>query len=384
MTGTFPSSSVYVPSIVRNILYVINADARWLNSDRQCNKAAVSAFAHSERATATLEISIVVRLARALLQTIGRSKMNRPSVFRLSVITAVGLVMLSGHAAQGGFSGTWNTRTDKNWYYEMTLNTSGTSVTGTYTVTTAGEQHGTHGRISGTVSGKSLHFNWTQDHRKQGVIEPNTFSGTGDFMLSADDNSFTGTYQAKPHALLTPNLLHGTWSGTRKATTTESPTTGLTGAEQQAMLSATNAARAKHCTPALTWSAQLASAAQAWVNKCTMNGNIFAHDPQRGQTGENLAWGTSLTAQQAEQLWYSEVSKYNFAAPAYSSAVGHFTQLVWKATTQVGCAKATCGGQVLISCRYAPPGNWNVVVGPNVTAQQAQQSLMQNVPNVCR
>jgi uncharacterized protein YkwD len=169
------------------------------------------------------------------------------------------------------------------------------------------------------------------------------------------------------------------------ATTTTTSTTptpggaGLTGADEQAMLSATNASRGKHCAPALTWSPQLAAAAQAWVNKCT-----FAHDPQRGQTGENLAWGTSLSPQQAEQLWYNEVSQYNFAAPVYSSAVGHFTQLVWKATTQVGCAKAACGGQVLLSCRFAPPGNMNVVVGPNVTAQQAQQSLMQNVSNVCR
>jgi uncharacterized protein YkwD len=159
-----------------------------------------------------------------------------------------------------------------------------------------------------------------------------------------------------------------------------------TGAEQQAILSATNASRAKHCVPALTWSAQLAAAAQAWVNKCTITPgtNTFAHDPQRGQTGENLAWGTSLTAQQAEQLWYNEISNYNFAAPVYSSVVGHFTQLIWRTTTQVGCAKATCGGQVLLSCRFSPPGNMNVVVGPNVTAQQAQQSLRQNVSMVCR
>jgi uncharacterized protein YkwD len=167
----------------------------------------------------------------------------------------------------------------------------------------------------------------------------------------------------------------------------QNSTGGLSGADQQAMLSATNASRGKHCVPALTWSAQLAAAAQAWVNRCTTassNPIIFAHDPQRGQTGENLAWGTSLTAQQADAMWYNEVGNYNFAAPVYGPSVGHFTQLVWRSTTQVGCAKATCGGQLLISCRYSPPGNMNVVVGGSVTAQQAQQSLMQNVSRACR
>jgi len=309
--------------------------------------------------------------------------MNLRNVLSLAAVTGFGLTMLSGQASSQGFTGSWNTRTDKNWYYDMTLNTNGRAVTGTYTVTTAGEQRGTHGQISGTVNGNALHFNWTQDYKKGGVIEPKTFSGTGDFTLSADGNSFTGTYKANPHPLLTPNLLTGTWSATRQVASTTTPH-GLTGADQQAMLSATNASRAKHCSPPLAWSDQLAAAAQTWVNKCTMSGGAFAHDPNRGQTGENLAWGASLSAQQAEQLWYAEVSKYNFGAPAYSSAVGHFTQLVWKATTQVGCAKAICGGQVLISCRYAPPGNMNVVVGGNVTAQQAQQSLTQNVPAVCR
>jgi uncharacterized protein YkwD len=315
--------------------------------------------------------------------------MNRRSILFISAMIAYGFPLLPAFAQN--FTGTWETRTDKNWTYEVILNTNGTAVTGNYTVTTAGEQVGTHGLINGTVNGKVLQFTWSQDHRKGGVIEPNTFHGSAQYTLSADGNSFAGTYQATPHALLTPDLLRGTWSGIRKVAGGGvggggGGGAGLTGGDEQAMLTAINASRAKHCVPAQTWSAQLAAAAQVWVNKCTMTPgtNVFAHDPQRGQTGENLAWGTSLSPQQAEQLWYNEVSHYNFAAPAYSSAVGHFTQLVWRASTQVGCAKATCGGQVLLSCRFSPPGNMNVVVGPNVTPQQAHNSLMQNVANVCR
>src|ERR1700674_5374289 len=75
------------------------------------------------------------------------------------------------HPQNDSFTGTWETRTDKNWTYEVTLNTNGAAVTGTYTVTTAGDQAGTHGQIHGTVSGRALQFDWTQDYRRRGVIE---------------------------------------------------------------------------------------------------------------------------------------------------------------------------------------------------------------------
>ena len=37
---------------------------------------------------------------------------------------------------------------------------------------------------------------------------------------------------------------------------------------------------------------------------------------------------------------------------------GHYTQLVWKNTTEVGCAKVTCGNQTIWVCNYNPPGNY--------------------------
>lgn len=65
---------------------------------------------------------------------------------------------------------------------------------------------------------------------------------------------------------------------------------------------------------------------------------------------------------------YNEVSLYNFNSPGWNSAAGHFTQVVWKSTTLLGCAVATCSsglrGQgfswakgTLVVCRYSPAGN---------------------------
>jgi hypothetical protein len=53
-----------------------------------------------------------------------------------------------------------------------------------------------------------------------------------------------------------------------------------------------------------------------------------------------LSAGTNLGIPAAIKMWTDEVSEYDPANPQFS----HFTQVVWKATTQVGCAVQTCNG----------------------------------------
>ena len=38
--------------------------------------------------------------------------------------------------------------------------------------------------------------------------------------------------------------------------------------------------------------------------------------------------------------------------------VGHYTQLVWRATTAMGCAQASGAGEDILVCRYAEAGNY--------------------------
>jgi hypothetical protein len=78
-------------------------------------------------------------------------------------------------------------------------------------------------------------------------------------------------------------------------------------------------------------------------------------------------------------------ASYNYASPGYSSTTGHFTQLVWKATSQIGCAAVTCPdgsiftgyGQnsLYLVCEYYVPGNW---VDPSNSANTAKY-FTQNV-----
>ena len=69
----------------------------------------------------------------------------------------------------------------------------------------------------------------------------------------------------------------------------------------------------------------------------------------QGPSGENLAWGyPDFPA--AIQGWYDEGKKYDYNKPGFTSETGHFTAMVWKATTDLGCGVANCkdGGNVFI------------------------------------
>lgn len=64
---------------------------------------------------------------------------------------------------------------------------------------------------------------------------------------------------------------------------------------------------------------------------------------------ENLAAGTGdFSVTDGIKLWTDEAKDYNPSAPQYS----HFTQVVWKATKQVGCFMATCPPGSIFDSQY--------------------------------
>ncbi len=140
------------------------------------------------------------------------------------------------------------------------------------------------------------------------------------------------------------------------------------------MVAAHNAARAGANPPpqpalaGLTWSTEAAAVAQAYAARCE-----FEHNKNRGPYGENLAAaappGTKTDAQVVED-WVSEAADYSYTKNTCASGkvCGHYTQVVWRKTTEVGCATVICtenspfGARFptwqLWVCNYAPPGNY--------------------------
>lgn len=138
---------------------------------------------------------------------------------------------------------------------------------------------------------------------------------------------------------------------------TSAPSTSYTtqSALVASALNSTNHFRAQHGAIALTWNKSLANAASSWASKCQWR---HSGDP----TGENLALGYPEMAS-AVDAWGNERDLYDFSLPTgFSEETAHFTQLVWKDTTSVGCAAVDCSGKnslkgYLVVCEYWPAGN---------------------------
>ena len=139
-------------------------------------------------------------------------------------------------------------------------------------------------------------------------------------------------------------------------------------------LSQHNTYRATHHSPNMTSGNTLNTTAQSWADQMASSGN-FTHSTstQRNGAGENLyvyyTTGSAIAADalagKALSSWYGENVNYNYNNPGFSSATGHFTQVVWKSSTQLGCGASkgtkTLNGTVYnafyVVCHYAPAGN---------------------------
>ncbi|RAH50899.1 putative extracellular SCP domain protein Pry1 [Aspergillus brunneoviolaceus CBS 621.78] len=105
------------------------------------------------------------------------------------------------------------------------------------------------------------------------------------------------------------------------------------------ILSVTNTYRQAHNASNLIWNKSLAEYAKKWAEGCKW---AHSHSPY----GENLAFGFP-NASAAVAAWGDEGLRYNFREPTgFTEETGHFTQLVWRATTEVGCAAVDCGVNV--------------------------------------
>ena len=135
---------------------------------------------------------------------------------------------------------------------------------------------------------------------------------------------------------------------------------GASAEEIRQWLDAHNQYRAQHQVAPVTWSDTVAASAQAFADTCPNGHSSSGY-------GENMAWGyRSITA--VVKAWYDEEEYNDYANPGFSYQTGHFTQVVWKGTTEIGCAlKTQCSNwPTTWICQYNPPGNYQGRFSENV------------------
>lgn len=139
------------------------------------------------------------------------------------------------------------------------------------------------------------------------------------------------------------------------------------------LLAAHNRERSVMAVPPLQWDPQLAKSAGAWAQHLSRTGK-FEHspdDPAAEQTGENI-WGGTPRAYQPEMmvgLWIAEKKQFKAGTFPNNSRSGkledvtHYTQLVWRRTTHVGCGISNAGVEEVMVCHYRTAGNvWGQTV----------------------
>lgn len=141
------------------------------------------------------------------------------------------------------------------------------------------------------------------------------------------------------------------------------------------MVAAHNRWRKTVGAPPLSYSTDLAASAQDWANHLKESNHCqMQHSKPDGLYGENLFWVSAvqwsdgrhelqkINPKKVVDDWASERTNYNHNNNGCTKGkmCGHYTQVVWKTTTTVGCAVAVCEDsrdQVWV-CQYQPPGNW--------------------------
>lgn len=181
---------------------------------------------------------------------------------------------------------------------------------------------------------------------------------------TTNSNAHSSSITKTPTALATPTSASAASSAESISTTASSSASTSTsssanyGSFESAMLSLHNAKRSLHkSTEPLSWSNDLQDVAQSYANSYDCSGTL-THSGK--PYGENLALGYPLYDGETGVIaWYNEIKDYDFSNPGFSESTGHFTQVVWKDTTQVGCGYKNCNNEwgIYLVCNYLAQGN---------------------------
>jgi len=119
-----------------------------------------------------------------------------------------------------------------------------------------------------------------------------------------------------------------------------------------------NRLRDLHNSPPLKINRKLSELAQEWAHHLACK-NILQYQ-KNVKYGQNiLTFSGTKDAKSIVQIWYNEMKNYNFdRGDGFSSGCGHFTQMIWKSSEEIGIGYVQRKSNYWIVVNYSPPGNF--------------------------
>ena len=141
----------------------------------------------------------------------------------------------------------------------------------------------------------------------------------------------------------------------------------------QVLLSQHNRYRKMHGVPELTLDNELIKLAQDYSAVLAYKTDVYYIAPSNNKNknkekvGENIFTCTSILKEKCYTEsstkpvddWYKEINKYNYNDPGFTLDTAHFTQIIWKDTTKMGCGASVRTDEVTykVVCNYYTAGN---------------------------
>lgn len=125
-----------------------------------------------------------------------------------------------------------------------------------------------------------------------------------------------------------------------------------------------NEYRREHGVPPLVLNKDICKISQKWAEQLAKNDSMSYSLNQTYGESVYCGWSpdpnTKIKAKDCVDRWYSEINDYSFGKEPEVLTCGHFTQIVWKDTKELGIGHAKSkSGKLYVVANYYPPGNYS-------------------------